>query len=150
MIIRYTTGSDPDFESLCRLLDDDLNDAVGGEKQRTQYMQYNLLHDIKDVMVAYDSEIPIGCASFKQYDAHTAEIKRVFVRKEYRGKGLSKELMRLIEEKAFSCGYKKLILETGKPLTAAMALYLSIGYIVTANYGPYKNMPGSVCMEKHI
>lgn len=146
----YTNGKNKDFILLCRMLDDFLNEAVGGEKQREHYVQYNTLEDIHDVILIYDGKIPVACAGFKEYTKDAAEVKRVFVRQEYRGKGLSKQLMRALEEKARNKGYKSLVLETGAPLTAAAALYKKIGYQIIDNYGPYKSMEESVCMRKDI
>lgn len=132
------------------MLDDFLNEAVGGKKQREHYVQYNTLEDIHDVFLIYDGKIPVACAGFKTYSKDTAEVKRVFIRQEYRGKGLSKQLMRALEEKARNKGYKSLVLETGVPLAAAAALYRKIGYQIIDNYGPYKSMEESVCMRKDI
>lgn len=144
-----TDGCNQDFIELCHALDDYLNELAGGEEKRSQYIRYNMLEDIHDVVMAYDNGIPVGCASFKFYDSDTAEVKRVFVRKEYRGKGISIQLMRLIEQRAKEQGYCKLVLECGDPLVMAMKLYRKIGFIVIPNYGPYKDMPESICMERH-
>ncbi len=96
MKFKYTDGCDQDFIKLCRLLDDYLNEIVGGEGNRKQYFQYNTLEDIHDVVIAYDSDNnPVGCAGFKFYETDTAEVKRVFIKKEYRGYGISKKLMSL-------------------------------------------------------
>jgi len=59
---------------------------VGGEKQRKEYVQYNALEDIHDIILIYDDERPIACAGFKLYDGDIAEVKRVFLTAEYRGK----------------------------------------------------------------
>lgn len=150
MKLVYTNGEDKDFIMLCELLDENLNMAVGGEKQRAQYIQYNKLDHIHDVFLLYDNEIPVACASFKRYDQSTAEVKRVFVRNEYRRQGLSKYLMKQIEEKAKEQGYQSLILETGKPLAEAIGLYLRIGYQIIDNYGQYKDLKESVCMRKEL
>lgn len=146
----YTDGRNSDFIVLCHLLDCYLNEIVGGEKNRSQYIQYNTLDDIKDVILAYKNDGPIGCAAFKYYDDKTAEVKRVFVKKEYRGNGISKKIMKLIENKAREKGFEKLILEGGEPLVEAMGLYYSMGFKVIENYGQYKNMPESICMEKAL
>lgn len=146
----YTDGSNEDFITLCQGLDDYLNMLAGGEENRLEYVPYNTLDDIHDVIVAYDDTIPVGCGSFKRHDDDTAEIKRVFVKDEYRGQGIAKEIMSLLEQKAREKGYKKLILETGKFLTPAVSLYRSSGYTVIPNYGQYKDMPESVCMEKTL
>ena len=84
--------------------------------------------------------------AFLLFEEDTAEVKRVFVKESYRGKGISKKLMSLLEERAKEKGYSKLLLESGELLTAAMGLYRSIGYAVIPNYGEYKCMKDSICM----
>lgn len=146
----YTDGNNKDFVILCKKLDNFLNEISGGEENRSQYVEYNKLEDIHDVIIIYINNTPVGCAAFKHYDDKTAEIKRVFIIEEYRRKGLSNQLMSLLENKAKEKGYKKLILETGEPLDAAMKLYSNIGYKIIPNYGQYKDMEESICMEKNI
>lgn len=125
-----------------------LNEIVGGENQREKYNQYNTTEDIHDVILVIDYGQAVGCGSFKRYDARAAEIKRVFVKKDYRRKGLAKYIMQALEQKAHENGYSKLILETGNILKAAMKLYAGIGYEIIENYGQYEDMPESICMAK--
>ena len=146
----YTDGDNPDFIELCHGLDDFLNELVGGEENRAEYLPYNRLDDIHNVIIAYDDTIPVGSASFKKYDNECAEVKRVFVKREYRGKGISNKLMELLEKAAREQGYRYLVLESGEPLVAAMALYKKIGYQIIPNYGQYKDMPDSICMKKKL
>ncbi len=150
MRYEYTDGHDSDFIELCHKLDDFLNELVGGEENRAEYIPYNKLDDIHDVIVVYDNNIPIGCASFKKYDDKCAEVKRVFIEKEYRGQGISNKLMELLENEGRSKGYTYFVLESGEPLVSAMALYRKIGYEVIPNYGQYKDMPDSICMRKKL
>ncbi len=146
----YTDGANTDFIELCHDLDDFLNEIVGGEENRSEYIPYNQLDDIHNVIVVYDNDIPIGCAAFKEYDAECAEVKRVFIKADYRGRGISKKLMELLEESAREQSYHYLILESGEPLVAAMSLYRKIGYKVILNYGQYEDMPDSICMRKKL
>jgi len=146
----YTDECNKDFILLCHLLDAFLNELVGGEEHRSEYIQYNTLNDIHDIIVAYDGNIPVGCASFKHYEDGIAEVKRVFVKNTHRGQGVSKHLMTQLEEKAKEKGYSKFVLECGEPLETAMSLYRSIGFRTIPNYGPYINMQESVCMEKAL
>jgi GNAT superfamily N-acetyltransferase len=150
MYIKYTDGEDKDFVLLCQMLDENLNEMVGGFTQRKQYDQYNKPDHIHDVFLLYDQGIPAACASYKFYEEGVAEVKRVFVRKDYRGRGLSKLLMEQVEKKAKEQGYRSLILETGRPLKEAVGLYEKIGYRIIENYGQYKDMPLSVCMRKDL
>lgn len=145
-----TDGTNKDFILLCNMLDEDLNEIVGGEQQREQYIQYNTLENIRDVVLIYDGKLPIACASFKFYQDGVAEVKRVFLRKEYRGKEISKQLLSELERKAKKQGYTSFILETGRPLKAAVGLYLKIGFKIIENYGQYKDMTDSICMQKDI
>jgi GNAT superfamily N-acetyltransferase len=143
-----TDGTNPDFRDLCRLLDENLDELVGAKFQRSQYAQYNTLEHIHNVIVCYDNDTAIAAGSFKKYDDTTAELKRVFVRKEYRGQGIARELVSSLEQWAVSYGYAAMVLETGVPLVAAMTLYRSLGYVIIPNYGQYKDMKDSVCMRK--
>lgn len=147
--IAYSNGKDSDFINLCQQLDNNLNGTVGTEKQ-ANYNPYNLLDDIHDVWIAYKNNIPVGCAAFKQYENRIAEVKRVFVHPGYRGRGISKTLMKALERKAVEKGYNKLILETGKHLKEAIGLYQNIGYSIIENYGQYKDFPDSICMQKNL
>lgn len=146
----YTDGNNKDFIELCHMLDDFLNELVGGEQNRAKYIPYNKLDDIYDVIVAYDGDISVGCAGLKKYDEENAEVKRVFIKSEYRGRGISKILMSMLEERARKKGYKYLILESGEQLVAAMALYRKLDYKIIPNYGQYKDMPESICMRKDL
>lgn len=145
-----TDGRDPDFVALCHELDEFLNQLVGGEQNRAEYIPYNALDDIHDVIVVRDGGIPVGCASFKRYDDTCAEIKRVFLREACRGQGVGRELLARLEAMAREKGYRTLILESGEPLKDAMRLYRAAGYRVIPNFGPYADMPASVCMEKRL
>ncbi len=146
----FTDGTNRDFVFLCGRLDEYLNEIVGGEKQRKQYIQYNTLEHIHDVVLAYEDSLPVGCAAFKEYGPGVAEVKRVFLQKEYRGAGTAKQMIALIERRAKEKGYSRLILETGAPLAAAMKLYRHTGFQKIENYGQYRDLKDSVCMAKDI
>ncbi len=148
MEIIRTNGCDERFFLLCQKLDEYLDYIVGGKKQRSQYVQYNTLEDIHDVVLIVDKENLVGCGSFKRYEEEVAEIKRVFVDESYRGRKCGLAIMKELEIIAREKGYKKLILETGKPLWQAAHLYEGLGYKVINNYGPYIHMEDSICMEK--
>lgn len=146
----YTDGKNVDFIYLCQQLDNHLNWLAGGEEHRTQYVQHNTLEKIQDAYVAYHGEQPVGGGAFRFYEEGVAEVKRVFVLPEYRGKKVASALMKCIEEKAKEKGFHTLRLETGADFADAVALYTKLGYTVVENYGQYKGMEQSVCMEKKL
>ena len=134
MHFEYTDGSNYDFIELCHLLDSFLNNLVGGEENRAEYIPYNSLDDIHDVIIIYDNSAPIACAAFKKYDKECAEVKRVFIKEKYRGKGISKKLMKQLEAKAKEKGYKYLILEKISlfSLAGSLSFPFKNGYCLSA------------------
>lgn len=150
MTIKHTDGTHPDFVSLCEQLDAHLTAESSEVEMRTIYNQHNVRDHIHDVFIAYVDDMPVGCAAFKQYRQGTAEVKRVFVHPAHRGKHIADALMDALEHHARQAGYRTLILETGRTLAAAHALYRKRGYAVIPNYDPYIGLPDSMCMQKEL
>ena len=150
MEYKFTDGADKDFAYLCKELDTSIDKLVGNKFDRKPYIQYNQRNDIRDVIIAYHQKELVGCASYKKYEQETAELKRVFVKRDYRGQGIARKMVEEIENRARVQGYKTMILETGEVLVASMKLYKSLGYEVTQNYGQYAEMSDSVCMKKSL
>lgn len=146
----YTDGTDKNFELLCRELDQVLDDLSGGPEQRQAYIEHNGVEHIHDVFVVYDDELAIGCAGFKEFDEESAELKRVFLREAYRRKGIAKNMLGLVEKAAEKKGYKYMILETGKKFSGTIKFYEKMGFKPMNNFGPYEDMPNSVCMRKKL
>jgi len=79
-----------------------------------------------------------------------AEVKRLYVRPEHRGRGYSRVLMGGAEKVARAAGAVRVVLETGTEQPEAMALYAAIGYSRITPYGPYKDDPRSVCFGREL
>lgn len=82
--------------------------------------------------------------------AGSAEVKRLFVRPQFRGNGIAREIMAAIEEAAARAGAVRLVLETGVEQPEALALYESLGYDRIEPYGEYMDDPRSVCFGKSL
>lgn len=108
------------------------------------------MFDVNDVLIAYENSIAIGCASFKDYSKTDAEIKRVWVQPECRGKHLATEMMKRIEQQAKYKGYKRTVLQTREIMTDAVGLYKKLGYLRIDNYPPYDILDGAVCFAKKL
>ena len=148
MDFKRTDGQNEDFIENCRLLDLDLDRRVGKKIKREKYKQYNLLDEIREAIVVYDRGRAIGGGAIRRYNDETVELKRVFVRPECQGRGSGTELVSLLLEWAAELGYQRVILETGELLAESCAVYKKLGFQVIPNYGPYVNMPESLCMER--
>ena len=146
--IKRTTSSDKDFELLVRHLDNELWNELN--EDQAQYDPYNKVPDLPTVIMIYINDKPVACGCFKQYNAGTVEIKRMFVEKEHRRKGLSKIVLDELEKWAIEHKAKHAILETSIHFTAAKALYMNAGYRLIPNYDQYVGLTESVCMKKDL
>jgi GNAT superfamily N-acetyltransferase len=90
----------------------------------------------------------VGCGAFRPVAEGCVEIKRMFVRPDFRGKGFSRLILRHLEAVARERGYRGFVLETGIRQPEAIGLYKSEGYFRIPNYGHYANEPESVCFAK--
>lgn len=137
-----------DFIQLVKLLDDDL--ALRDGAEHGFYAQYNSTTAIKEVVVAYQKQIPVACGAIKKYDETTAEIKRMFVKPDYRNQGIAAQVLAELEQWVLELNFATCILETGKRQPEAIGLYQKVGYQITPNYGQYINVENSVCMAKSL
>jgi putative acetyltransferase len=143
-----TTSDNPDFRELVTLLDRDLQIRDGDE--HLFYAQFNKIDKIRHVVVAYAGGEAVGCGAIKEYSEGAAEIKRMFVRAERRGRGIAKSILSELEMWANELGFSECILETGLKQREAIGLYQKSGYEMIPNYGQYIGVENSVCMKKSI
>jgi GNAT superfamily N-acetyltransferase len=82
---------------------------------------------------------PGGSAGVRLLDPATAELTRVFVHEELRGKGGAALLVTAAEDAARALGATRIVLDTRGDLVEARALYARLGYTETEphNTGPY-------------
>lgn len=145
MKVIKTNSDHPDFKKLSALFDEYLVDIDGDEREF--FAHYNNVQ-LDHVLVVYDEELAVGCGAFKKYEEDTAEIKRMFVLPEARGKGIANMILTEIESWAIEQGFAHFILETSPQLHHAIALYTKMGYQFIPNYGQYIGVENSVCMKK--
>jgi len=101
-------------------------------------------------VVGWEDGEPVACGGIARYDGATAEIRRMYVVPEARGRGLSRRLLTALEDEARALGCSLVRLETGKLQTEAVGLYASAGFRLIPRYGPFANDPRSVCFEKRL
>ena len=79
-----------------------------------------------------------------------AELKRMYVGENARGRGVAGALLTRIETDAAANGIRRLVLETCELHTSALALYSKHGYAAIAQFGQYIGEQHSLCMAKLI
>jgi GNAT superfamily N-acetyltransferase len=115
-----------------------------------QFTAANALADQTRFLVGYVAGRPVACGAFRPMDAVAAEIKRMYVEPEFRGRGIARRVLVELEERARRDGFSRTRLETGIYQPEAIRLYESAGYRRIDNYGVYAGCADSVCFEKSL
>jgi GNAT superfamily N-acetyltransferase len=92
----------------------------------------------------------VGCAALRELDPGTGELKRMFVRDDFRGRGVARLLIAALENHAAALGYHTLRVETGEGQPEAINLYQSAGYTPILPFGQYAGNSYSRCFEKRL
>jgi GNAT superfamily N-acetyltransferase len=143
-----TNSNDPDFRLLTGELDHDLRERNG--TLMDIYDQHNIIEYTAFVVLGYHDGKLAGCGCFKKAFDDAAEIKRMYVRRPFRGRGISAAILNELEDMAVENGYSYTVLETGAKQIEALGLYRKNGYTSMPNYGPYANLPDSICFKKRL
>lgn len=101
-------------------------------------------------VVAWLDGRPVGCGALRPLERGIGEVKRMFVEKDARRRGVARRILEKLEAIAAQLGYRVLRLETGVRQPEAIGLYESAGYRRVRCYGRYADNPLSVCFEKRL
>jgi len=99
-------------------------------------------------VASYDGQLA-ACGGVKLF-ADYGEVKRMYVRPVFRGKGLGKAILDHLAEHARANDVTTLRLETGIYQVEAIGLYDGWGFHRRGPFGNYKNDPNTVYFEKSI
>ena len=98
------------------------------------------------LLLAYVNGAAAGCVGVRPLDAGRCEMKRLYVRPQYRGTQLGRQLAERAIVFARGAGYRSMVLDTLPQMVAATRLYRELGFVRCAPY--YDNTPvNSACLE---
>ncbi len=102
------------------------------------------------LLLATHEGAPAGCVALHKLDSTICEMKRLYVRPQFRGKGLGRELAERVIADARQIGYSQLRLDTVEPMMrAAVVMYRQLGF---REIPPYRENPieGALYMELEL
>lgn len=140
-----------DARALIRELDNGLAELYLPAQRFGPNLKAEHLGDGRGVfLIARKDGRAVGCGAIRLLDQTTAEVKRMYVDLELRGRGVGRALLDELERRAKDIGATRLVLETGVHQHAAIALYKRAGFEPCDCWGEYLTAPTSVCFAKNL
>lgn len=139
----------PEATALIAELDAHLEPLYPSESRHGFSVQKLVADSVAFFVLRVDG-VPAGCGGIKLFGADYGELKRMYVRPEFRGLGLGKLMLDHLADYARSHQVGILRLETGIHQHAAIALYERKGFRRVPPFGDYTDDPVSRCYEKRI
>jgi len=146
------TAERPDTPDATQLIDELQThlSAIYPIKSQHGYSAQKLLAENIPFFVLRVDGTPAGCGGIRFVGKEFGELKRMYLRPQFRGSGLGKLLINHLEKFALENGINLVRLETGMQQTAAIKLYESEGFYRISPFPPYSNDPVSQCYEKSL
>ncbi|MEG0366142.1 MAG: GNAT family N-acetyltransferase [Coprobacillus sp.] len=148
MILKEVALTNNDLIGLVKELDLFFDKLWGASA--IQYQGFHQLSKMAYAVVCYDKDLPVGCGCFKIIDEQTIEIKRMYVKEEYRCLGIASMIISQLENEAIYRNFKISTLQTGKDMQDSISFYKKMGYYLVDNYGVFLDDELCVCMKKDL
>jgi len=101
------------------------------------------------LLAEYEGQLA-GCVALRQWQPGVCEMKRLYLRPAFRGKGLGRAIAEAIIAEARNIGYQQMRLDTIEPIMKdAVEMYRKLGFEEIAAYRP-NPIAGAIYMELHL
>ena len=93
---------------------------------------------------------PAACGGVKLFGSQYGELKRMYVREQFRGLGFGRLMLDHLADYTRAQGIALLRLETGIHQHAAIGMYERMGFYRIPPFGSYTDDPLSLCYERRL
>jgi ribosomal protein S18 acetylase RimI-like enzyme len=104
------------------------------------------------LLLAYHEAQLAGCVVICKIGAGVCEVKRLWVRPQFRGKKVSRALVEMLIEEARKIGYTSIVLSTVPAMKEAISLYSSLGFEKSESFytNPEEAIPEQIFMKLNL
>jgi len=151
MLKIFPAQTDKDFEAVKQLFVE-YADSLGFDlsfqnfEEELAHLPGDYVRPMGCLLLAVYKGQPVGCVGLRKLNEGICEMKRLYVREQFRGLGIGKTLAEAVIEQARKIGYKYMRLDTAASMDVARALYVSFGFKQTSPYR-YNPIEDAVFME---
>lgn len=139
----------PDAQALIAELDAYLTPLYPPESCHGYSVEKLIAEAVAFFVIRHDG-LPVGCGGVKFFGTEYGEIKRMYVRPQFRGRGFAKRMLNHLADYARQQGVGLLRLETGIYQVASIKLYEQMGFRSIPPFGEYQEDPLSIFYEKSL
>ena len=100
------------------------------------------------LLVACEADGLVGSVALRPLTGGVCEMKRLYIRPEYRGGGIGRRLVRRLLDEAADAGYSRMVLDTLPAMREAIGLYRSMGFVDTEPY--YAGPSGALFFSREL
>jgi ribosomal protein S18 acetylase RimI-like enzyme len=153
--VRLTEAVEPGDLDLARALFREYQQAIGvdlcfqGFEAELASLPGAYARPAGRLLLATRGEALAGCGALRPLGPGVAELKRMWTRPAERGHGVARAMAEALLAAAVREGYRTIRLDTLTSMTAARALYRSLGFVEIGPYYP-NPLPGVVYMELEL
>ena len=149
VIISQERPDTPDAMALITELEAYLEPLYPRESRHGYSVEKLIAQGVVFFLIRNDGEAA-GCGGIQLFGADYGELKRMYVRPQFRGRGYAKLILEHLAAYARTGGVDLLRLETGIYQQEAIGLYEGAGFRLIPPFGDYKPDPLSRFYEKRI
>ncbi len=150
LLITQEPPDNPDAILLISELENHLASRYPAESRHGFSVEKLVAEGVPFFLIRTEEGAPAGCGGVKLVDGEYGELKRMYVRPEFRGSGFAKRILDHLAAYAQAHGINLLRLETGIHQQEAIGLYEGWGFRRIPPFGPYTDDPLSRCYEKRL